>query len=104
MIGENFVKLVGKVVYPNFKEFSGTNKLLKGKIAIPIDGGMQYIKFSAWNSLAEDIFSLKANTFIKIHGHIEERSYSGNCRYCGGSDKKFWTEVVIDNFVILKGE
>lgn len=104
MTGENFVILVGNIVYPKFKEFDNGGKLLNGKVAVPIDGGTQYIKFSAWNSLAEDLYSLKRNTFVKIHGHIEERNYSGNCRHCGGPDKKFWTEVVVDNFIIYKGE
>lgn len=102
MTGENFVILVGKVVYPKYKEFDNGGKLLNGKISIPIDGSAQYVKFSAWNSIAEDLYNLKRGTFVKIHGHIEERSYEGKCRHCGGADKKFWTEVVVDNFKIRR--
>lgn len=102
MTGENFVILIGKIAAPKYKEFDGGGKILNGKIAIPINGDTQYIKFSAWNTLAEDMYALKRGTFVKIHGHIEERSYDGKCRHCGGSSKKFWTEVVVDNFTILK--
>ena len=104
MIGENFVILIGKVSYPKYKEFDGGGRLLNGKIAIPINNSTQYIKFSAWNDIAESLHSLKKGVFVKIHGHIEERSYDGKCRHCGGADKKFWTEVVVDNFITLNKE
>lgn len=103
MEGENFVSLKGKVLNLNLKIVGDFNsKLVNGKISIPINGKAQYIKISAWGDIAEELSILPKNNFVKIHGHIEERSYDGNCRHCNGLEKKYWTEVVVDNFVVLE--
>ena len=101
--GENFVSLKGKVLNLNLKTVGmGNSKLVSGKISLPINGKAQYIKISAWGSIAEELSALPKNNFVHIHGHIEERSYDGNCRHCNGSEKKYWTEVVVDNFVVIE--
>lgn len=104
MSGENFVRLKGKIVYPELKTVGQYNsKLFKGKLAIPIEGKPdknQWLKIAAWNTVADGLGDLPEGTFVKIHGHIEERSYDGKCKHCNGFDKKYWTEVVVDNFVI----
>ena len=103
MDGENFVSLKGKVLNLNLKTVGNFNsKLVNGKISIPIGDKAQHIKISAWGDIAEELSILPKNNFIHMHGHIEERSYDGNCRHCNGSEKKYWTEVVVDNFVILE--
>jgi single-stranded DNA-binding protein len=104
MIGENFVSLTGKIEYPNLKSVGANNtSLLNGRLAIPTDkGSNQYIKIAAWGTTAESLAELGKNTFVKVHGHIEERSYDGKCRHCGGFDKKYWTNVVVDNFVVVE--
>ena len=104
MIGENFVSLTGKIQYPNLKKVGmNNNSLLNAKLAIPTGGDKhQYIKVAAWGSTAEAVAELPKDTFIKMHGHIEERSYDGKCRHCGGYSKVFWTNVVIDNFIIVE--
>ena len=103
MEGENFVSLKGKITNLKSKTVGEYNNVLtNGVIAIPIDGKAQYIKVSAWDSMAEELSILPKNNFVHIHGHIEERSYDGKCRHCNGSEKKYWTEVVIDNFVVLE--
>jgi hypothetical protein len=56
-----------------------------------------------WANDAEDLEQIKNGSWIKIMGHIEEKSYSSQCRYCQGPDKKYWTDVVIDNYIILGG-
>jgi hypothetical protein len=103
MTGENFVRLKGKIVYPELKTVGANNsKLFKGKLAIPINGNddkFQYVKIAAWESVAAGLGSLSSNTFIKVDGHIEERSYDGKCKHCNGMEKKYWTEVIIDNYV-----
>ena len=101
IVGENFVSLTGKITYPNLRTVGVNNsKLLNAKLAIPTgNGSHQYIKVAAWGSTAEAISELPKDTFIKVHGHIEERSYDGKCRHCGGYSKTFWTNVVIDNFM-----
>lgn len=104
MTGENFVRLKGKVVYPELKTVGSKNsKLFKGKLAIPINGSddkFQYIKIAAWENIADGLGALSPNAFIKADGHIEERSYDGKCKHCNGMEKKYWTEVIIDNFVV----
>jgi len=101
--GENFVSLVGKIVWPELKVVGDANsKLFKAKLAIPINDRFQYIKISGWNSVAEDLNDVNNNVFVKIHGHIEERSYDGKCKHCNGLEKKYWTEVVVDNFIIVE--
>ena len=104
MIGENFVILTGKITYPNLKTVGMNNSsLLNAKIAVPTDNGKhQYVKVAAWGSTAEAIAALSKDTFIKIHGHIEERSFDGKCRHCRGYSKVYWTNVVIDNFIIVE--
>lgn len=103
MEGENFVSLKGQVTNLKLKTVGTYNSIvINGRMTIPINGKAQYIKISAWDSVAEGLNDLSSNSFIHIHGHIEERSYDGKCRHCGGSEKKYWTEVVIDNFVIIE--
>jgi hypothetical protein len=104
MVGENFVSLTGKVIYPSLKTVGmNNNSLLNAKLAIPTGNGSdQYIKIAAWGSTAEAIAEVPKDTFIKLHGHIEERSYDGKCRHCNGFSKIYWTNVVVDNFIIVE--
>lgn len=107
MTGENFVSLIGKIVYPNLRTVGDkNNNLLNAKLAIPVQNAdrFQYVKIACWGAMAESLNDLPTDTFVKIHGHIEERSYDGKCRHCGGYDKKFWTNVVVDNFVVIEEE
>ena len=101
--GENFVSLVGKIIWPELRVVGDKNsKLFKSKLAIPISGmpdKFQYIKIAGWNSIAEGLNEVSRDSFIKVHGHIEERSYDGKCRHCNGPEKKYWTEVIVDNFI-----
>jgi len=104
MIGENFVSLTGKITYPNLKTVGMNNSsLLNAKLAIPTgDGKHQYVKIAAWGSTAEALAELPKDTFVKVHGHIEERSFDGRCRHCGSFEKKYWTNVVVGNFMIME--
>lgn len=102
--GENYVKLVGTIAYPSLKEVGDRSFLFKGKVCIPIRGSFQYVKIAAWGNLAEALNEVSSKETVSVLGHIEERSYSSACRHCGGPDKKFWTEVVVDNFVIINNE
>jgi len=101
--GENFVSLKGRIIYPSFKEVGDNNTaLLKGKLQIPISGRAQQVKVSAWGTVAEALNELPAKSLIHIHGHIEESSYDSACKFCKGREKKYWTEVVIDNFIKIE--
>jgi hypothetical protein len=101
MQGDNFVQLVGKITYPQLKSVGEKNTpLFNAKLAVPIVNSekFQYVKISAWGNNAAGMNALGENTFVKVHGHIEERSYDGKCKSCGGTEKKYWTSVVVDNF------
>jgi len=104
--GENFCVFVGKLVKPVFNLVGdGNHPMLKASLAIPTtDGGKQYIKITAWYNNAEALNEVGTKQFVKIHAHIEESSFDGKCRHCGGSEKKYWTTAVVDNFVILNEE
>lgn len=103
MQGENFVKLVGKITRPSLKTVGDNNvSLFKATLAIPAQdsNGYQYMNISSF-FCADALGELPTNTFISVQGHIEQRPYDGKCRHCGGYDRKFWTEVVVDNFIKL---
>ena len=104
--GENFVILQGKITRPKLQHVGQYNtSLFKGSLAIPTpDNTYQYIKIAAWNDLADALDEVPKNSYIKLHGHIEESSFNGKCRHCNGPDKKYWTEVFVDTFIIIKGE
>lgn len=106
MVGENFVRLVGRITRPSFKIVGQNNTpLFKGNLSIPTaNGSNQFLKVAAWGDLAEALKDVSSQVMIKAHGHIEESSYDGKCRHCQGPEKKYWTEVVIDNFIILADE
>jgi hypothetical protein len=102
MDGENFVSFKGYIDRRELKTVGQNNtSLFKGSIAIPIGERTQYEKIAAWADKAEAINEVPKDAFIHIHGHIESRSYDGKCRHCSGTEKKYWTEVVVDNFVVL---
>ena len=102
MEGENFVNLKGIVQWPELRTVGQNNtKLFKAKLQIPIKDSdkAQYLKIAGWNDIAQGLADLPPNSYVHIHGHIEERSYDGTCKHCNGQEKKYWTEVVVDNFV-----
>ena len=102
MDGENFVSLKGQIQWPELKTVGQNNSsLFKGKLVIPIDDKVQYLKIAAWNSIADGLAEVKNGEFVHIHGHVEERSYDGACKHCKAKEKKYWTEIVVDNFVVL---
>ena len=107
MVGENFVILVGKITKANARELDNGNHMFKARLAIPDNDeeaqyeNFQYIKVGAWGTLAEDLGALPEGTYIRMHGHIEESSYDGECRHCKSPEKKYWTEVIIDNYILV---
>ena len=104
--GENFVSLKGYISRGTFKEVGQFNTgLFKASLAIPTEEGTrQYIKIAAWGDIAEALNDVNSKLMIKLHGHIEQSSYSGKCRHCNGPEKKYFTEVIIANFTIISDE
>lgn len=107
MDGQNFVELQGKIMWPELKIVGDGYKLFKAKLAIPIeghDGKFQYLKIAGWRAIADALGELPTESFIKVHAHIEERRYDGKCKHCGEAEQKYWTECIVDNFVLVKNE
>ena len=112
MEGKNEVYLEGFLKYPNFSHTANGYPKFNGKIAVPRtvtkrDGEVieitDYIKISAWRDLAEELGSLPEDTAIRVVGLYNERSYDGNCKHCGSTEKKYWTDVNVSNYEVLDG-
>jgi len=110
MEGKNFVELVGKMRYPEVKEIGAGFCKFSGKLRVPaeyfFDDGTVVktdtdIKLVAWFELAEALGAVTPGATVKIHGNLQERSYSGSCNSCGAKQKKYWTDVLVTNFVVL---
>lgn len=100
ILGENIVKLVGKISFKEVTTYSNVTNF-KCKLAVPIDDKFQYIKIVAWGNMADTLSELPNGTYIKLYGHIEETSYDTKCKYCQGPSKVYWTNVVVDNFIVV---
>jgi len=100
ILGENYVKLIGKIKYKEVNTYQDYLSF-RCKLAVPINEEFQYVKVSAWGPLAESLSELPNDTWIKIHGHIEESSFDSKCKYCRGLSKTYWTSVGIDSYIIL---
>jgi len=113
MDGQNFVQLVGFVKYPELRETANGNFLFQGKIAIPythkdkesgqMKEALNYVKVSAWGEVAQELARLADNTPVKVQGRFNERSYNSNCKGCGAAEKKYWTDVLVENFITVEG-
>ncbi len=102
--GTNFVQLEGELLWPEFKATATGKLFCKFKMAIPFktnDGTLlkSYVKCAAWESVAEALQAVEQGSWLKVTGRYNERSYDGKCKHCHSAEKKYWTEVVIDNFV-----
>lgn len=106
----NFVELVGYMRYPQLQETRNGNLKFQGKVAIPFQytdrtsgeqkEGNNYVKISAWGDLAQSLGDVEDGTPVRVHGVYNERSYDGNCKSCGAAEKKYWTDVLVNNFVV----
>lgn len=104
MEGRNFVELVGQIRWPELNYTVNGNARFKCKVAVPFttkDGELKHEFHSvvAWGNIAEDLAQLSEDTKIKVHGRINSRSFMGKCPHCKEEQKRYWTEVVVDNFV-----
>jgi len=110
--GNNFVELVGFIKYPELRETRNGNSHFQGKVAVPSSykdfktgeqkDTQRYIKVSAWGDLAQELSTLQDGTPVRIQGIFNERSYDGNCKSCGNAEKKYWTDVLVNNFVVVE--
>jgi single-stranded DNA-binding protein len=113
MQGENFVRLVGFLKYPQLKQTATGKTYFQGKVAVPfsytdrqsneIKEGVKYVKVSAWGEAATALGGLPDDTAVQVSGIFNERSYDGNCKHCGAQDKKYWTDVLVDSVMVAGG-
>lgn len=112
MEGNNFVELSGFMKYPELKETRNGNFHFQGKVAIPFSykdrqtgeqkDGNRYVKVSAWGDLAQDLGGVNDGTPVRVQGTFNERSYDGACKSCAAPEKKYWTDVLLNNFVVVE--
>ena len=111
--GINFVELVGVLTNPELRETKNNNHHFQGKVAVPHSytdratgaqkEGSKYIKISAWGGLAQELSGVPEGTALKVQGTFNERSYDGTCKSCGNPEKKYWTDVLVNNFMVVEG-
>ena len=104
LYGDNVVKLVGTITKKQVTVY-GDSTLYKCVLSIPAPvgySGGQNIGVSTWGEKALYLADLKEGTWLRIFGHIEKTSYKTKCKYCNGATTSYWTDVVIDNFVVLE--
>lgn len=108
--GINFTELQGFIKFPRVSETRNGHTKFQGKLAIPHiytdnngeqQNTMKYVKIAAWRDKAEAIGQLPEDTPVRIHGSYNERSWDGSCKDCGSSQKKYWSEILVDAFEVL---
>lgn len=112
MEGENIVQMQGNLVFAELKETRNNNKLYKAKIAVPFTfkdretqeqkQGFNYFPIVAWGELAEDLAALGDRIPVRVQGALQTRSYKGNCKSCAAEEKKYWTNIVVNNFAVVE--
>ena len=109
MKGLNLVKMRGYIMSPKLSVTSNGNPRFGGRISIPVvyqTGGETrevniFYHLCAWGSVAEAMGELLENTPVEIDGQLNSRKYEGRCRQCGSPENKYWTEVQVNNFMIV---
>ena len=109
MKGENNVKMRGYLMYPKLGVTANGFPKFTGKIVIPIvyksageeKEGKSYHNICAWGAVAEALGEMLEQTPVEIDGTLNSRRYDSSCRSCGAPDKRYWTEVQVNNFIIV---
>jgi primosomal replication protein N len=104
LLGDNFVKLQGKITKKKVTTYPNGSTLFKCSLAIsapPSYDKYQYVGVSTWGTLAEQLTSVKEGSWMRVHGHLEKHSFKSKCNFCNGPTTIYWTDVVIDNYVII---
>lgn len=109
MEGFNSVRMRGYLMGPKLTYTGNGFPKFTGRISIPIQykagdrvvDGKAFYNVSAWGSVAEALGEMRDETPVEIDGQLNSRSYDGACKGCGQTEKKYWTEVQINNFIVL---
>lgn len=112
MRGRNEVVLEGFLRFPELKETKNNNFQFVGKVAVPFNytdkqtgeqkEGQKYIKISAWGDTAQGLASLDDGTPLRVTGYFNDRAYDGSCKECGSLQKKNWTDVSVNNYLVIE--
>jgi single-strand DNA-binding protein len=101
--GENQFILQGEIVWPELKRVGERDTaLFKSKVKVPFareDGttGMAYVRITAWDDTAEGLGSVGEGVFVKVSGHIQDRTWTAP-----GGQKRVFTDAVVTNFTTPK--
>lgn len=109
MEGMNSVKMSGFLMYPKLTTTAGGFARFTGRIAIPVRfmrGGQEhetrlYHNLIAWGATAEAMGELVSEVPIQIDGTLNTKKYQTPCKSCGSSSDKYWTEIQVNNFIIV---
>lgn len=112
MLGMNSVVMTGFIRNTKYVEVREDLYKFTAKIELPvvIDNGSEHKEFSisyfiiSWGDVAESMKELVEGTPIKISGKLNVRSYDSKCNACGAPVRKYWTDIVVNNFVIITDE
>lgn len=105
---KNYVELEGRIQYPKKAVVGDGYSKFQAKLAITEDHEFEdgtsksftsYIKIVAWGPVADSMAELPENAVVRVQGSISERSYDGVCKKCNAPEKKYWTDVRVNNFI-----
>ncbi len=96
--GENRFILQGEIVWPELKQVGqNSSNLFKSKLKIPYerDGQLRhsYVKVTAWDDNAAGLGELGEGVFVKVSGHIQDRTWVDP-----EGQKRVFTDAVVTNW------
>jgi len=98
--GDNQFLLQGELRWPeiNYVGQDKSTPLFKSKVRIPFikdDGtpGNAYVRITAWDELGEQLNSIGEGNFVKVTGHIQDRTWEAP-----NGQKRVFTDAVVTNF------
>ena len=106
----NFIELRGELKYSSLSTVGNDYYKFQAKMAVPmvyvyddLDGltTSMYLKIIAWGEIAEALGEVGDGKTILVSGVLQERSYDGKCRSCGTPERKYWSDILVTNFVVV---
>lgn len=105
--GLNQFVLQGEIVWPELRQVGEyKTSLFKSKIKIPFfrDDDPEtlrhtYVRITVWDTLAEEISKIDESQFVKVSGHIQDRTWTSD-----EGQKRVFTDAIVTNFVVSSQE
>ena len=111
--GQNNVELQGEVRKIHCGSTQSGYPFFKCRLGIPLPVKIgkreeitknNYVPIIAWGNLAESMDEeVFEGAWIKVIGHIQEKSYTYTCRNCGTKSNKRYVEVSVSNYLLVDG-